>query len=207
MSGKRLSVQQFLTSKKRTLDFTGEWFDLIGCPEPRGAWIIWGNSGTGKTTFALQLAKYLTQFGKVIYDSLEEGDSRSLQRAFQNVAMGDVKSRLMLYDRVPMSEISAELKKPRSAQFVIVDSFQYTGMTYIDYKNLRKNNPDKLFIFISHADGREPAGRSARSVRFDCDVKIYVQGYKASATSRFGGGTAYVIWDEGAEAYWGQIDN
>lgn len=198
MEGRRLSVHQFLSSKRRVLRFDGPWYGLIGEPEPCGAWIVWGRSGSGKTTFALQLAKYLAGFGKVIYDSLEEGAGRSLQRSFQNVGMGDVRGRLMLYDRVPMGVLSAELSKPRSAQFVIVDSLQYTGLTYIDYKRLRLVHPGKLFVFVSHADGREPAGRTAKSVRYDCDVKVHVHGYRASAVSRFGGGEPYVVWAEGA---------
>jgi hypothetical protein len=203
MSGKRLSVHQFLSAKKTTMPFTGRWADMLGCPEPRGAWIIWGNSGSGKTTFALQLCKYLTRFGKVVYNSLEEGDSASLQRAFVNIGMGDVGSKLILFDKVSIPEMTDYLKQPRKAQFVVIDSFQYTGMNYADYKNLRAELPAKLFIFISHADGREPAGRSARSVRFDCDVKIYVEGYRASAVSRFGGGEPYTIWEEGAQSHWG----
>jgi hypothetical protein len=84
---------------------------------------------------------------------------------------------------------------------VIIDSLQYTGLTYSDYKALRAEFKNKLFIFISHADGRNPKGAVANSVKYDAFVKIYVEGYRAYPQSRFGGGQDYVIWQEGAEKY------
>lgn len=206
---KTLGVQQFLSINKKTMDFTNDWLDAFGKPEYRGAWIIWGASGSGKTRFALQLCKYLTNFGRVAYNSLEEGDSLSLQRGFRDVNMMEVSRRIILIDREPISELSERLKKKKSPNIIFIDSFQYTGMKYSDYKKLRSDHPDKLFIFISHADGKEPSGRSARSVRYDCDCKIRVEGFKAIVTSRFmeGVGKPCTIWEEGAARYWGNSDN
>ena len=42
--GKVLGVQQFLSAKKRRMEFTGAWYDLLGRPAPYGTWIIWGLS-------------------------------------------------------------------------------------------------------------------------------------------------------------------
>ena len=77
------SLDQVLRTRFKVLPFEGEWKDAIGCPELTGSWIIWGNSGNGKTRFALQLCKYLCQFGRVAYDSLEEGVSVSLVKAIK----------------------------------------------------------------------------------------------------------------------------
>ncbi|OAV70486.1 hypothetical protein Barb6_01727 [Bacteroidales bacterium Barb6] len=46
-----------------------------------GAWIVWGNSFSGKTTFVFQRAQYLAGFGKVLFNSCEEGDNPALQNA------------------------------------------------------------------------------------------------------------------------------
>mgnify|MGYP002229404285 FL=1 len=75
------------------MDFSGSFYHLLGRPEPQGAWIIWGQSGSGKTTFTCRLAKYLAEFGRVAYLSLEEGDSLSLQRSFQDAGMMEVNGR------------------------------------------------------------------------------------------------------------------
>jgi hypothetical protein len=55
---------------------------------------------------------------------------------------------------------------------------------------------------VSHAEGKEPKGNVAKSVRYDAFVKIWVEGYKAFPQSRFGGGNEFVIWPAGAQKYW-----
>src|SRR5690554_2791832 len=91
-----VSVYELLNKKHNTLEFEGKWLDSFGEPELTGTWLIWGNSGSGKTRFALQLAKYLTQFGTVAYDSLEEGASKSLKQAIEETNMIEAKRRFMV---------------------------------------------------------------------------------------------------------------
>ena len=194
-----ISIQQLYRTNLRSLEFTGQWLDAIGCPEPSGAWIIWGNSGNGKTRFALQLAKYLATLGrKVAYDSLEEGVSLSLRNAIEDCNIQKVSRRFMLLDKEPVIELMERLSKKKSPDVVIIDSIQYTGLTYADYKSLRTRFRTKLFILVSHAEGSQPSGRVARSIRFDANVKVWVEGFRAFAASRYGGGEPYMIWDEGA---------
>ena len=97
---KTLGVEQFLSSKKRVMPFDGAWRAAFGQPSYSGSWIIWGASGSGKTRFALQLCKELTKYGRVAYDSLEEGDSLSLQRGFRDVNMREVSRKIVLLDRI-----------------------------------------------------------------------------------------------------------
>ena len=183
------------------LEFEGEWLDAIGKPEVTGTWLIWGNSGNGKTRFALQLAKYLATFGKrVAYDSLEEGVSLSLRTAIAETSMQEVSRRFILLDKEPVSELIERLSMRRSPDVVFIDSIQYTGMNYTDYKKLRDKFRHKLFILISHAEGKLPEGRVAKNIRFDAFVKIWVEGYRAFPVSRYGGGEPYTIWEEGADA-------
>jgi len=197
------SVSELLNTRFKVLDFEGEWLDLIGLPELSGSWIIWGNSANGKTRFALQLCKYLTNFGKVAYNSLEEGVSLSMRKAFVEVGMEEVSNKLVLLDQETIEDLRKRLTRRKSPDIIAIDSLQYTGMTYKSYKSLREDFPKKLFVFISHADGREPSGRVAKSIRYDAFVKIRVEGYKAFPASRYGGGKPYIIWHQGAENYWG----
>ena len=76
--------------------FEGALQEAFGQPEQNGVWFIWGRSGNGKTSFVLQLCKELTRYGKVAYDSLEEGDSLTMQNALMRVGMGDVGRRFIL---------------------------------------------------------------------------------------------------------------
>ena len=70
--------------------FTDEWEAAFGTPDRTGTWIIWGDSGNGKSSFVMQLAKYLCQFDKVIYDSLEESTGLSLQNSINRCRMDEV---------------------------------------------------------------------------------------------------------------------
>ena len=191
------SVDQVLRTRFKVLPFEGEWKDAIGCPELTGSWIIWGNSGNGKTRFALQLCKYLCQFGRVAYDSLEEGVSVSLVKAIKETHMMEVRRKFVVLDKEPIDQLTERLEKPKSPDIVCVDSLQYTGMSYEQYKALKERFPKKLFIWISHADGTLPEGRVAKKVRFDSNVKVFVQAYRAEPVSRYGGGKPYIIWEEG----------
>lgn len=193
-----ISVSQLMVTTHRVMPFEGEWLAAFGEPELTGSWLIWGNSGNGKTRFALQLCKYLTRFGRVAYNSLEEGASKSMKQAFIDLNMEDVKRNFVLLDREPIAELVERLAKRKSPDIVAIDSLQYSGLTTQSYKALVNRFRNKLFILISHADGRNPAGRVASSIRFDAMVKIRVEGYCAYPVSRYGGGEPYVIWEEGA---------
>ena len=195
--GRAASVEQVLRTRFKVLPFEGEWKEAIGCPEMTGSWIIWGNSGNGKTRFALQLCKYLCRFGRVAYDSLEEGVSASLMKALQETSMMDVRRRFVVLDKEPIDQLMERLSKAKSPDVVCVDSLQYTGMSYEQYKALKERFPKKLFIWISHAEGAQPEGRVAKKVRFDSNVKVFVQAYRAQPVSRYGGGKPYIIWEDG----------
>ena len=89
---------------------------------------------------------------------------------------------------------------------MVIDSFQYSQLNYRTYIDFKQQHPKKLLIFISHADGKQPSGRAAKSVMFDATLKIYVEGYKAISKGRYIGETGeYIIWPEGVAKYWGQL--
>lgn len=173
----------------------------LGEVELTGSWIVWGGSANGKTRFALQLAKALAKHVRVAYDSLEEGLSLSMRHAIEDVGFSDVKRNFVLLDGESVSDLKERLRKQRSPKVVIIDSLQYTGLTYTEYKKLRDEFRQKLFIFISHAEGHNPKGAVANSVKYDAFVKVYVEGYRAYPQSRYGGNEPYTIWEEGAEKY------
>ena len=201
------SVEDILRYKPRAMPFEGAWLDSFGAPERGGCWLVWGSSGNGKTRFALQLCRYLTRFGRVAYDSLEEGMSLSFQNAIKAVNMREVARRFVMLHKEPADALRARLKKHKSPDVVVIDSVQYSGLNKDTAKALVDEFPRKLFIFISHAEGKNPAGRTATAIRFHADVKLYVEGYRIVApVSRFKEGECapFTIWEEGARRYWGE---
>lgn len=207
MMERAFTINDILHKKYKLFDFDGEWEEAFSKPERVGVWFIWGNSGNGKTRFTMQLAKYLTNFGKVLYNSLEEGSSHTIRRAFEDVGMSDVKKKMLLVSE-SLEKLSERLEKQRSSNIIIIDSFQYAQITYKQYIAFKEKHHDKLIIFISHADGKQPAGRSAKSVMYDATLKIWVEGFKAFSKGRYiGSKGCLTIWEEGAVRYWQENDN
>jgi hypothetical protein len=200
--GRAVSTSQLLTKKFKLLPFTGEWEASFGKPELAGTWLIWGQSASGKTRFTLQICKYLAGFGcRMAYDSLEMGCKTTLQKAARETGLDEI-GRSIIWVEEPMEELAERLSRKKSPQVVIIDSVQYCGMNYKDYVAFKSRFPHKLLIFISHADGKEPSSRTAKSIRYDSDIKIRIEGFRAFPTGRYGGGEPFTIWEEGASKYW-----
>ena len=71
------SAGDVLSLKRDICEFDGQWLEAVGKPELKGTWCIGGLPKNGKTSFTMQLAKYLTKWHLVAYDSIEEGVSAS----------------------------------------------------------------------------------------------------------------------------------
>lgn len=199
---KALSMVDLMRKNREVYAFEGALQEAFGQPEQNGVWFIWGRSGNGKTSFVLQLCKELTRYGKVAYDSLEEGDSLTMQNALMRVGMGDVGRRFILLNE-SLKELDTRLKRRRSPDIVVVDSFQYAHIDLKQYEEFIDQHKNKLIIFVSQADGLKPWGRTAQSAMYGASLKIWVEGYRAISKGRYRGNLGYyTIWAEKAEEYW-----
>ncbi|MBV7268405.1 hypothetical protein [Winogradskyella luteola] len=206
---KAISVDQLLKTKFIEIPLTGRFRELLGRPEQGGTWFIKGKSGQGKTTLILQLIKELSKFGKVYYNSLEEGARLSMQDAVkeQNLTESEKKNINFLH-REPIEDMRVRLKRSRGVRFCVIDSIQYAFMSLQNYKALQSENPLIVFIINSHVQGKNPVGSLARHIEYDADIKIDVEGFKAFSKSRASRGKLtkpYVIWHQGAEDYWNDL--
>lgn len=168
--------------------------------------IVWGQSGQGKTNFIMQVIKFLQPYGKVLYVSLEEGLEASMQlNAIRHFSNNEHSGNLYFADHTMSYELLCEkLAKKKSPRFIVIDSVQYWGIDYTQYKLMKEKFPKKSFIFISHASGKLPDGKTADKIRYDAGIKVRVEGYVAFVISRYGGNKPFVIWEDGAKKYWGK---
>jgi hypothetical protein len=209
MKLKRALTPNNIRSKKRKIyEFDGEWLNGFGKIERGTKILIYGGSGNGKTIFVFKLGKYLRRFGRVGYNSLELGTSLALQRILDETG---IKNEIIIYDRETIEQLSERLRKHKSAEIIIIDSLQYfrddngDGINYKKYIEFTQEFADKTLIFISHGKGNNPEGKLAESVKFDVDCKVFVKGFRAFITSRYGGGETITIWDQGAKEFWGEF--
>lgn len=198
-----LTAKEILGIHRQSITLTGEWGNCIGTMDRHGVVFIWGNSGNGKTSAVISLCKELSEYGKILFVSLEEGFSLSFQNSLKRFDMESCGSKFQVIDKATPEELIQRLTKPRSPEFVVIDSYQYLGMSYKQYIEFKSKLQNKLLIFLSHADGKQPSGRAAKAVKYDAMLKIWVEGYVAHSNGRFIGPTAKaVIWEQGAYEYW-----
>lgn len=171
--------------------------------------IIYGDSGNGKTNCIIELLKALMPHGWILYVSYEEGHEASMQEtAIRHLAtMENAKIRFGDHS-MSFQELVTRLRKPKSEQFIVIDSIQYTDWTLKQYKILKEQfGSKKTFIFISHSEGKKPDGRVAKKIEYDATIKVFVMGYIAFVRSRLGGNKPFLIWEEGAKEFWGSEYN
>lgn len=152
----------------------------------------------------MKLCKELCKYGRVVYNSLEEGISLTMQNTVRRSNMLETNRRFLLVCE-SMDELSLRLKRQKSPDFVVIDSFQYTYMSFPQFLKFKEQHRNKLLIFISHASGQNPDGRTAKKVLYNASLKIYVEGKRAFSHGRFIGPKGYYdIWPEEAEIYFGE---
>lgn len=203
-----ISNRNVLNARFDTAPFDGEFLASFGRPELRGSWTVWGGSGSGKTTFVLALCKYLAQFCRVAYDSLEQGLSLSFQHQWKRAAMHEAGRAVVLLEKEGIADLKERLRRRGAPRVVVIDSLMcLVGFTRREYLNLIGEFSQTLFIFVSHEKNRRPDPAVAETIRRLSDVKIHVEGYVAQVTTRYAdpvrgeGGADFVIWPQGAAEY------
>ncbi|MBR4678742.1 MAG: ATP-binding protein [Bacteroidales bacterium] len=194
-----LTTNNILAMRFYPAAFDGEWKKSFGTPELHGLWLVYGASFNGKTSFCLQLAKYLTKFvNRVLFNSIEMGNSYPYQLALIRNNMVEVGHKFLTAVKESPQEIAARLAKKQSPDVVIIDSYKYFERRRMEvYKRLVDDFPEKLFIIIAHEDKQGmPDGALGKELYGFADVKIRVSGRQAFVNSRIGGSYEPFIIDE-----------
>jgi len=195
--GKVFSATTLANHDFKVWDITPKWIDIIGQPETNFNMMVYGASGSGKTTFVLKLLNQLLPFGKVYYNSIEQGWSKSLKdnMSRSNLAENAEIHKLMFGDRDNLDEMRKRLKTNR-ARFVVVDSIQYLHLTKNQWEGLKADFRKKAFILISHEKNRKPKGIPAQDILYDVDIKMRIQNGITDCSSRYGNTKSYDIFND-----------
>lgn len=187
----------------KTLPWDGEWQRVFGRPALNELWFISGASAQGKSSFVMQLAKKLCEYGRVLYVSGEEGIRQSFQRRLQLFHMEDVNRRFFIIEDTRIEALTERLAKHKSPRFVVIDSFQVAEWTYEEAMALKARFPQKTFIYVSQEHKSAPMGKPAVRLRYIAGVKVRVSGFVALCMGRENEhhGQGFVVWEEGAVRY------
>lgn len=199
-----MSINILYSKKFKTFPFEKEWKQLFGTPERSGMWLLYGNEKNGKTTCALKLADYLSEFVKTLYVSGEEGLGYEFVQACKRAKMQSKKN-LQFSEYVPVEELDEKLTKQRSPSIVFIDNVTVYSDELKNGK-LRaflKRHPNKLFIFIAHEEQNQPYTSTGKLCKKLAKIIIHVQGFQASVSGRCPGGKMFIDEEKG-KLYWGE---
>ena len=198
-----LSATQVLAVANDTIRLSDGWGDCFGEMDRTGIVFIYGPSTSGKSSAAISMAKALTEHGRVLYASNEEGFRSSFQNRLRRFSIADCGSKIQFTNKESMSDLLARLDKRKSADFVIIDSIQDTKIRRAEYEKIKRMSAKKMFIFVSRIQGSIPIGRLAVDIKFDADLKVWVEGGRAVSQGRYIGDAGYydVLADRAREYY------
>lgn len=197
-----LSVKQAYSKKFKTFEFDGIWQEVMDNPETTGGWIIHGDEKQGKSTFALMLANYLSQFEKVLYISAEEGVSKHFTEMMQRMGITDTNKRFKLVEYQEWEDLEERFKKRQCEKIIFIDNITVyrDEITKATLKKLLKEHSNKLIIFISHEERKLPDTAQGQYWRKMSKIIIRVVGMNAQVGGRCIGGNL-VIDEERAMLY------
>jgi hypothetical protein len=208
LSGKKLSIQQFMAIKHNDISdiLSPEFKDALGEIDDGWDIFIFGGSGSGKSSFAAQLLKALDSLGKKLHLVYEEGHSKSVRKNLIRSGIAELEQ-YEIMDGCSFEDLMYLLSRKNAPKIVIIDSFQYARFTKDQWFELKdkyvKGKKKKIFIVISHADGKNPRGAVAVDALYDAQIKAFAKGRIAFIKSRYENEKNFVIHEKGAKEFWG----
>jgi hypothetical protein len=156
----------------KVLDFKERWKLFFGNPSVNFHCIIHGMPGEGKSTFAIQFAKYLAEnIGRVIYISGEEGFTKTFKDKFLN--NDSISKYLDVADLRTFEDIIRNIL-PEVYNFIFIDSLDNMRIDAGKLKKIRERYKNSALITISQStkDGKI---KGSNELVHDCDISVSVE--------------------------------
>ena len=166
-----------------SLPFTAEWKELFGEPSINFHCVIHGVAGQGKSTFALEFSKYLSQtFGNTLYIAAEEGFERTLKDKVLNL---HAESDTLHVANFRKYEDIMRIIQPGCYKFIFIDSLDRMKINAQKLNLIRHRFKDAALITISQAT-KAGQMRGSNELTHDSDIVIeVVDGVAVTTKNRF----------------------
>ncbi len=181
-NSKIISIKSLMEQKFDELPFTDRWQTFLGRPSLNFNAIVHGMAGNGKSTLALQLAGYLSGFGKVIYVSGEEGFNKTFADKLKITCSKNTE--FGVADLRSYEEILAHVKQG-IYNFIFLDSLDTMKIGVAQMRHLRGLHNETAFITISQ-NTKAGLFRGSYELIHDSDICIRVEdGVAVTEKNRF----------------------
>ncbi|WP_425628830.1 hypothetical protein [Cellulophaga lytica] len=199
-----LNLKNLYAKKFKTFQFTGIWQQVIGTPESRGIWLIYGKEKNGKTWFCLKLAEYLSSFAKVLYISAEEGAGKNFVEACKRAKLDPENRNLQFLEYTPVEEVENKIVKRNGPKIVFVDNITVyqDDLKYGKLRKLSQEHPSILWVYVAHEEKKMPYTATAKLAKKLAAVIVQVKGLACFVSGRVPGGVI-TINEEKAMLYHG----
>jgi hypothetical protein len=201
-----LTVGNIVNQSVKRIDFTGDFQLAFKNPQNKGVWFIWGGSGSGKSSFVIQLEKEFARSVRTFHNELEEDlDADEFIERIKINQMQDVKD-TFLSASYNYNELCTYLDKNKSIKVITINSATYFFNSFEQYLDFKVKYKSRIIIVVAHAQGKQPYSELEKRIMFNANQKIFVEGYLASCKGRTIGsnGGLFIIWKEGYEKLRGQ---
>jgi uncharacterized protein YcfJ len=175
---KVMSLDAFKQVKIDTLDVesrSSEFYKVLGNPTGNFRMMIYGENYNGKSTYAVKLADFLSKnFGRVLFNSSEEGLSTSLQNKAKELTSNMLDfSFYKTYNELIKYLKKSDTLKPR---FVVIDSVNDMGMSIDDLKELIALDTQRAIIYVMQAT-KGGTFKGQNDFAHEADIKIKIENY------------------------------
>ena len=172
-----ISSNDLINADFDSIGFTGRWESFFGCPSSKFKFMVYGTAGSGKSTFCLQLAKYLSKdLGKkVLYVASEEKFGYTLKEKIERLNVAN--SNFFIAESLPL-----DLSKYDVIFFDSVNDMQ------IEADELEEISNGKATVSIFQCT-KEGVYKGGQAFAHNADVVVRVENMTAKTEkNRFGEG-------------------
>jgi RecA/RadA recombinase len=181
---KIISIKALRNKQYETINLGGEYNALFGVLQSRFVMMCYGPTGSGKSVFALRLAARLAKEGKVLYNSHEEKDNKTLQD--RTIEFEFDAPRLFIGVSLGFEQMMAKIKS-NHYHFIVIDSVQYMAFTYgqlITLGEVFKRKKKFGIIMVSFGNSEGNPDR-AKELLHASDVKCFFRNGGLNVVSRY----------------------
>jgi len=127
-------------------EFTDKYERIFGKPGVRSIYLLQGGAKSGKSTFSICFAEYLSQWGRVFYVSAEEdvrGDTFQERIISNNINS----EKIRCYHITNIETIDAKVKTG-GFRFVFIDSIQACNLTYEQFIEMHEKYRKRKIFWV-----------------------------------------------------------